>query len=129
LAPWAARWTANALRTATQTDEDREAMRVAMRGLYAAANLEPVPEHREIFCASPIAGAIAASVASGVWWLRENPKEQKKLFGVVFTEADLMGAIAPACAMTVETGFRAVRMDPKPVAAPPASEINPTDAA
>jgi len=112
LAPWAARWAANALRTAPQTEEDRNAMRVAMRGMCAAANLDPVPEHRELFCPSPLAGAIAASVASGVWWLRENPAEQRKLFGRVFHETELMGAIGPACAMAVESGQRAVRMDP-----------------
>lgn len=65
LGAWAQRWIANALRTEPQTEDDRDKMRIAMRGLYAAAKLEPVPEHREIFCASPMSSAIAASVASG----------------------------------------------------------------
>src|SRR5215831_8801799 len=92
LKPWAERWIANALRTEPQSDSDKEIMRTAMRGLYAAAKLETPPKHREVFCQGPISAAIAASVASGVWWLRENPDRHRELFGQRLSESEIMAA-------------------------------------
>ena len=74
LPAWHARWVDVPLRTAPQTEEDRESVRLAVRGLYRVAKLKPPPSSREVFCASPIGAAIAASIASGAWWLRKNPK-------------------------------------------------------
>jgi hypothetical protein len=93
LKPWADKWIANALSTKPMDDEDRAKMREAIAGLYAAANLAAP---RVIFCPSPIVGAIASTTASAIWWLRENPKEQVKLFGRVYSEAELMSALVMA---------------------------------
>lgn len=115
LEPWRDRWVANALRTAPQTEEDREAVRSAMRGMYEAANL-PFPD-RGVFVGSPLTGAIAAPIASGAWWLRDNPAEQVKLFGRAIPEDELMAAVREACAFAVAEGMRAVKMEPTPVRA------------
>jgi hypothetical protein len=112
LAPWRDKWIANALRTVPQTDEDRVKARTAIRGLYVAAKLA-VPE-REVFCASPITGAIAASVAAGVWWIRDHEAEARALFGFVPTEQQLRGSIAASCAIAVARGMAAVRGEPLP---------------
>ena len=121
LGEWRDRWIAIALRTAPQTDEDRDACRIAMRGMYAAANLTPVPEHRGVFCSGPISGAIAAVIASCVWWLREHPEQHGALFGRALSEADLMAAIPVAAhrAICAATG----------VSLPALPRIAPTDAA
>src|SRR6185436_3621300 len=114
LRPWADKWIANALNTAPMDDADREAMRVAVNGLHEAAKL-PGPE-RIVFCASPIGGAIAAAVASGVHWLRDNPDQHVRLFRRPLGEADLRSAIAPAVAFVVRHGMhRALTLEPLPV--------------
>ena len=105
LRPHADWWIANNLSTKQMDDEDRAAMRVAMAGMYAAANLEPVPEHRQVFAAGPVTGAIAASIASGVWWLRENPGECVKLFGRVLSEDELMVSCIEACVLSVRAAM------------------------
>ena len=113
LKPWADKWIANALRTDPQSEQDKIAMRHAMRGLYAAAKLAPVDEAREVFCASPISAAIATCIASGVWWLRENPSRHTALFGRVLSEEEIVASIGPACSMAVTGGMRGVRMERK----------------
>jgi len=107
LAPWRDRWIANGLNITPMDDGDRDAMRVAINGLYDAAKLAR-PE-RIVFCASPISGAIAASVASGVWWLRENPKQHQPLFGRQLTEADLAHALVRAVAFACARGVHMTR--------------------
>lgn len=102
LEPWAQKWIKIALRTEPQTKEDRDAMLVAMDGLYKAANFEP--PKRRVFCASPLSAAIAASTAAGVHWLRANPDNQKELFGRVLSEDELMVALDRACERAVKTG-------------------------
>ena len=52
LKPWADKWIANAMSTKPMDDTDREAMRVAVRGLYQAANLTPPPDNRIVFVPS-----------------------------------------------------------------------------
>lgn len=101
LAPWASRWIANALNCEPMTDGDRDAMRTAVNGLHAAANLKP--PRNIAFTASPMSAAIAAGVAAGVWWLRKHPEEHVKLFGCAMTEPSLMAAIGPACALAVRS--------------------------
>jgi hypothetical protein len=71
-APWAQRWIANAMSTKAMDDEDRAAMRAAIKGLYEAANLEPPPPNRVVFVPSPLVGNIAAGFAAAIWWLRDN---------------------------------------------------------
>jgi len=102
LPEWRDKWIAIALRTEPQTEDDRKKVRTAMRGMYRAAKLTP-PKH-EVFASSPISAAIAAGVASGVWWCRDNPKEAEKLFGPV-DESRLMSALRVACALAVRAGM------------------------
>ena len=90
LKPWAEQYISIALRTEPQTEEDRDACRVAMRGLYQAASLEP--PRNEVFCPSPISAAIAGSIAAGVWYLREHPEQHGKLFGRNLSEPDILAA-------------------------------------
>ena len=110
LKPWADKWIANAMSTAPMTAADRLEAADAMRALYRAADL--APPDREVFCSSPIGGAIAATVAAGVWWCRENPGEQRKLFGAVLTEPELELALREACRLAVAHGMARVTGDP-----------------
>jgi hypothetical protein len=114
---WRDKWIAHALNTKAMDDADRAGMRTAIAGLYRAANLEP-PD-RVVFCASPISGAIAASVASGVWWLRENPDAHKKLFGRPLSEADLAQAVRIAVPFVVSRGmYRTLTLEQPPATLP-----------
>ncbi|HET7037190.1 MAG TPA: hypothetical protein VFI42_16005, partial [Thermomicrobiaceae bacterium] len=126
LKPWADKWIANALNTIPMDDADRDAMKAAVNGLHAAANLDP-PE-RIVFCASPIGAAIAASVASGVHYLRDNPDQHVRLFRRPLSESDLRSAIAPAVAFVVRHGMhRAMTLDLLP--SPEAKKTTKIDAA
>ena len=113
LGEWRDRWVAVALHAAPQTDEDRDACRAAMRCVYAAVKLAPVPEHRGVFCAGPMSGAIAAVIASCVWWLREHPEQHAALFGRALNEADLLAAI-PAAAHRAVCAAMGAPMPPLP---------------
>jgi hypothetical protein len=97
LKPWADKWIANAMRTGPYAPEERESITAAMRGLYAAANLEAPT--REVFAPSPICAAFAAGIASGVWWLREHPEKHHGLFRRSLSEADIHAAMHAACAV------------------------------
>src|SRR6185437_7462313 len=101
-------------------------MRVAVNGLYDAAKLAR-PE-RLIFCASPISGAIAASVASGVCWLRENSNQHRPLFGRQLTEADLAHALVRAVSFACARGVHMTRTL-KPLPAVPVAGSAATEAA
>ena len=46
-------WAKNSFSTVPMTDDDREKMREAVRGMYRASGLEPPPDHRIIFTSSP----------------------------------------------------------------------------
>lgn len=70
---WRDKWIANAMSTRPMDDADREAMRVAIRGMYTAAKLEPPPDHRIVFVPSPFVLRFAAGFAAGIWHLREYP--------------------------------------------------------
>ena len=83
--PWEAKWRKNILRTAPRTESERKRLRSALRGMYRAAKLKPA--EIEVFSAGPISSALAACIASAVWWLRENLGEHQKLFGHVLSEA------------------------------------------
>ena len=89
-AEWRDLWVLRALRTEPQTESDRDALRVAMRGMYQAAKRQPPT--REVFAASPLSAAIAAGCAAGAWWVRDNDVDAKSLFGPV-SEAQIMGAV------------------------------------
>jgi hypothetical protein len=95
---WAARWIANALST---EPADRPRMTAAMDGLYQAADLTPPPHAKCGFVRSPMTAAVAASVAAGVWWLRRNSDQHRRLFGRPLSETDLMAAVPLACAVAV----------------------------
>jgi hypothetical protein len=43
LKPWADKWIANAMSTKPMDDHDRDQMRIAIKGLYEAADLAPPP--------------------------------------------------------------------------------------
>ena len=76
--PWAQRWIANAMSTATMTEVDRDATRLAIRGLYEAANLQPPPTERVVFVPSPFVARFAGGFAAAIWYLRrqnQNPAQ------------------------------------------------------
>ena len=131
LQPWAEQWIANALRTEPQTDLDLEQMRIAMRGMYRAAGLDPPP--REIFVPSPMAGAITSTIASVVWWLRGHPERHQELFGGTLTEENIVASARRACAIASSV-MRGSYDDPRPrhirrVAATHAATVSSTVAA
>jgi len=95
LSAWRDRWIANALNVTPMTDVDREAMRVAINGLYAAAEL-PAPQNI-VFASGPVTGGVAAAIAAGVWWLREHPDSYRALGLSGLTEDVLRRAIPVAC--------------------------------
>lgn len=100
LAAHAQTWIDNAL---SCEPANQPAMIDAINGLYEAADL---PRPLTIsFVRSPLAMAVAGGVAAGVWWLRENPGQHRKLFGRRLSEDELMGAIAPTCAFAVAAGM------------------------
>jgi hypothetical protein len=66
LSEWRDLWIRRAMRTAPMTDDDREAMRGAIRGLYLAANLTPPPDRRIIFVSSPFVAAFAGGIAAAM---------------------------------------------------------------
>ena len=70
LGPWADRWIANAMSTRPMDESDREAMRVAVAGLYEAAGLRQ-PKH-VVFVPSPLVLAFAGSFAAGVWHVSQH---------------------------------------------------------
>lgn len=110
LGPWRAMWDANALRNNNPlTDEEKEVTRVALRGLYEAADL--VPPAIEVFCDGPITGALAACFAAGVWWLRDNPEKHQELLGALLSEAQLQDAVRQACSIACTSGIKATRME------------------
>ena len=76
LKPWADKWIANAMSTKPMDDEDRSAMRIAIKGVYEAANLTPPPENRIVFVPSPFVAKFAGGFAAAIWWLRKNPKNK-----------------------------------------------------
>ncbi len=74
LKTWANPWIANAMSTKAMDDEDKAAMRVAIKGLYESGGLVPPPEHRIVFVPSPFVARFAGGFAAAIWWLRKNPE-------------------------------------------------------
>ena len=72
LKPWADKWIANAMSTKPMDDEDRAAMRVAIRGLYQAAGLKPPPDERIVFVPSPFVARVAGGFAAAIWHMRKT---------------------------------------------------------
>jgi hypothetical protein len=70
--PWVEKWIENGLSTKPMDDFDREQMRVAIKGLYEAADLTPPPDHRIIFVPSPFVARFAGGFAASIWWKRKN---------------------------------------------------------
>lgn len=101
LEAWRDKWIANALST---EPANREIMAKAVNGLYEAANLDlPLSI---LFVRSPLAVAIAGGVAAGIWWLRENPDEQQKMFNRVWTDSEMMAMIRPAAEGSIEAALK-----------------------
>ena len=67
LEPWRDRWIANAMSTAAMTEDDREACRVAVEGLYRAAGRTPPPRERIVFVSSPFVMSFAGGFAAAIW--------------------------------------------------------------
>lgn len=79
LQPWATRWIGNAMSTKPMDDEDRRAMRLAVRGLYEAAGLTPPPDHRIVFVPSPIVLRLAGGFAGAIWAMRPVQNEFNRI--------------------------------------------------
>jgi len=75
LPAWRDKWIANAMSTASMTDEDRRIVREAIKGLYEAADLPPPRPESIVFVKSPIAAHFAAGFASAIVAAREQGKE------------------------------------------------------
>jgi hypothetical protein len=73
LPEWRDKWIANAMSTCAMDDTDRDAVRVAVKGLYEAAGLTPPPEHRIVFVSSPFVLRFAAGFAAWIWYRRKYP--------------------------------------------------------
>jgi hypothetical protein len=67
---WRDRWIANAMSTAAMTEDDREACREAVVGMYAAAKLPP-PKHI-VFVPSPFVLAFAGGFSAAIWYKSGN---------------------------------------------------------
>lgn len=70
LKPTADWWIANAMSTKAMDDDDKDAMRIAIRGLYEAAGLQPPPPERIIFVPSPFVLRYAGGFAAAIWDMR-----------------------------------------------------------
>ncbi|MCT2398494.1 DUF6745 domain-containing protein [Novosphingobium mangrovi (ex Huang et al. 2023)] len=70
LPEWRDRWIANAMSTEAMTEDDRQACREAVLGLYAAAKL-PAPKHI-VFVPSPFVAAFAGGFAAARWHLSKT---------------------------------------------------------
>ena len=130
LAEFRDKWIGIVLRVEPQNENDRETCRIAMRGLYAAANLEVPEPTREIFVSSPLVGAVASAIAAGVWWLKENQQKHKELFGRSLSEKEIEMAIAPTCVIAICNAFGyKIPMPIKSTAATRAATRDATEAA
>jgi hypothetical protein len=78
----AAKWIANAMSTAPQTEEEQAICRDAIERMYRSAKLTPPPQERVVFAPSPMVGALIWAIGAGLWWLRKNLDDAKKLFGL-----------------------------------------------
>jgi len=72
LESWRDRWIANAMSTTAMTEEDREACRVAVQGLYRAAGRTPLPRERIVFVPSPFVMCFAGGFAAAIWQERKG---------------------------------------------------------
>ena len=72
LHPWSDKWVQNALSTKEMDDEDFDAMRTAVPGLYGAANLTPPPNSRILFVTNPFIASFAAGFSSAIWQMRKE---------------------------------------------------------
>ena len=90
---------------------DRDAIRGALAEVYRGAAYSPPPRVRQVFVASPLAGALAAGLATGVWWLRAHPEAHRELFGGPVGEEELGRALDRACEHAVQRGAAALSVD------------------
>lgn len=102
LPSWRQKWIDNAMSTAAMTDEDRVAVKAAIKGLYEAADLPPPPPERILFVSSPIVAHFAASFAAEVWAKRDEAKGKTKskdaLDAVISKSAQVMSQSPEAAA-------------------------------
>ena len=88
-------WVANARSTVPMTEEDRTITEAAVRAQYRNAG-RPEPK-TVVFARGPVTGHVAARIASGIWYLRQHPEVQVKVFGHLLSDRGLKDAILPTC--------------------------------
>lgn len=89
LSTWAEKWIKNAFRTDAMTESEKGEAKKSIKGLYQAADLEPPAEDQIYFVPSPMVGALLWAVKAGMWWLKDNPNSQEKIFGCKFSQKDM----------------------------------------
>ncbi len=101
LKPWADRWIANALDN-RRIGDDWPSITDHVRGLYQSAGLKPPQKHMVIRVDGPVSGAFVSTIASAIWWLRDNPDRHRILFGVEVSDAVLKAAISVAIGLSLK---------------------------
>jgi hypothetical protein len=95
LETWKDFWIENVLSTTAMTEEDREACRAAVLGMYAAAGL-PAPK-RIVFVPSPFALRFAGGFAAAIWCRHDQGNATRKMNSLSYTAAvaDRRQALGP----------------------------------
>lgn len=112
MGPWRDKWIANARSTKPMDEEDRAAMRVAIRGIYEAVGRKPPLEDRIVFVTSPFVAAFAAGAAAYVWHQRgKGDGSTVEATFAATAEATHLATADATFAATIEATSLATRCD------------------
>lgn len=111
LKPWADKWIANAMSTKPMDDHDRDQMRIAIKGLYEAADLAPPPDRRIVFVPSPFVATFAGGFAAAIWWKRKNSQDDIKKATTAATWAATRDATDAATRAATEAATSGASLD------------------